>query len=440
MQAYIAGVSAKNGHVGIGVGYVDAHGADFGLGVGRRSVPGSASPFTDHDRNESFTAEDTVVLGSGTKPYVAAAVMRLVDAGKVALGDKALVHLDPVMLRLWNTTFVQLLGAPAANVTVEHLVRMQSGLADMDVAAYEDWVLLNESARQPPQPLDPLSDLKYVAGLNAGSGGPSAICPKCTWVFSPGQHSMYTSTNFLLAGLVVLAHAGATDTWETFGLSALLDAGGAVGFSASFPRTFFPTTGALDHAGLSTAGSCSTVAKGSRNATTVVYRQDASIMGFCYGNTIGSAWDTARFYYRLLGTDAVVSRGSRAVMQRVREIDVGWGRGIPYGVGLELECATAVPAYAKRTRHYGHAGTTFGFQSIIGFYPDLNVSLSVTLNSDHAFNKRVVICRLVEMILVRQGAPVDIDLKCDSVTGQMGCNFNETTPLGHRAQPSHNPT
>jgi hypothetical protein len=48
---------------------------------------------------------------------------------------------------------------------------MQSGLADMDVDAYEDWVLLNESVRRPREPHDPLEDLKFVAGLNQGPAG-----------------------------------------------------------------------------------------------------------------------------------------------------------------------------------------------------------------------------------------------------------------------------
>jgi CubicO group peptidase (beta-lactamase class C family) len=107
METYVSSVSAKWGNVGVGVGYVDEH-SDFGIGVGLRSDLDLTSP-----PGAPFTANDTVVLGSGTKPFVAAAVMRLVDEGKVALADKAAQHIDPVMLRLWNVSFVGLLGAPA---------------------------------------------------------------------------------------------------------------------------------------------------------------------------------------------------------------------------------------------------------------------------------------------------------------------------------------
>lgn len=318
VESYISAVSANWGDVGIGVGFADGV-VDFGVGVGSigsTSARGGAP----------FTANDTVVLGSGTKPFVAAMVMRLVDQDKVALGDKAAVHIDPVMRRLWNTTFAELLGSPSAAVTVGHLLRMESGLADMDVEVYENWVLLNESLRQPQH--DPLEDLTFVAGLNPA--GASHICSaaegKCTWLFAPGSHRMYTSTNFLLAGLVVLAHAPlGEDTWKTLNPATLLDpAGSPAAFRAAFPHTTFPGAGALNKVGLSSVGSCASAAPGSN--VTRIFRQDASIMGWCYGNTVSSANDVARFYYQLLGTDTIVSRESRAVMQEFQEIDVGWGQ------------------------------------------------------------------------------------------------------------------
>ena len=120
MESYASSVSAKWSNVGVGVGYADGD-THFGFGVGLKST------------SKPFTTNDTVVLGSGAKPFVAAMVMRLVDQGKVTRDDKAALHIDPVMQRLWNTTFAELLGTPSASVTVGHLLRMQSGLADMDV-------------------------------------------------------------------------------------------------------------------------------------------------------------------------------------------------------------------------------------------------------------------------------------------------------------------
>ena len=86
IQDFIDGV-ANNYSIGVGVGYVDAYGRELGMGAGTIGRGG------------------TVVLGSGTKPYVAAAVMRLVERGAVVLGDKAFRHADGPLRRMWNTSW-----------------------------------------------------------------------------------------------------------------------------------------------------------------------------------------------------------------------------------------------------------------------------------------------------------------------------------------------
>lgn len=67
--------------------------------------------------------------------------MRLVDQGKLTLDDKVSQHADGPMKAMWNTTFVELLGRNATNVTVGNLIKMQAGIADFDIASYDDAVL-----------------------------------------------------------------------------------------------------------------------------------------------------------------------------------------------------------------------------------------------------------------------------------------------------------
>ena len=222
----------------------------------------------------NFTANSTVVLGSGTKPYVAAAVMRLVDSGLVGFEDKAATHIDPCMSRLWNTTFVGLMGPPAANVTVAHLLRHQSGLADFDVQTYERRVLLNETGVH-----DPLEDLQWVANLTGPLGCKNHTC---TWLFKPGtgDHIAYSSTNFLLAGVVVLCHQPHLLGWRSLDLASLLDLP-----KLGLHHTFFPTAGHLPEEGLTTVGSSHLY------GDTDLFDQDSSIMGWCYGNAVASARD-----------------------------------------------------------------------------------------------------------------------------------------------------
>jgi CubicO group peptidase (beta-lactamase class C family) len=64
--------------------------------------------------------------------------MRLVDQGKLTLDDKVSVHVDGPMMAMWNTTFVEVMGKNATNVTVGNLIRMQSGIGDFDIPTYDN--------------------------------------------------------------------------------------------------------------------------------------------------------------------------------------------------------------------------------------------------------------------------------------------------------------
>eukprot|EP00665_Eupelagonemidae_sp_cell47_P017109 gene17109-biopygen8056 len=169
---------------------------------------------------------------------------------------------------------------------------MESGLADIEsVRGWEHAALFNASVH------DPIEDLKAVANLSKDFG-----CHECIWHFAPGNGSEYSSTNFLLAGLVLLAHGPASgQTWQKFDQAVSL----GENFTSKYPHTFFPTVGPLNEVGLSCAGN------GFSFGRTEVYEQDASIMGLGWGYTTASAWDVARFYFDLLGPKHhVVSQAS----------------------------------------------------------------------------------------------------------------------------------
>jgi len=103
------------------------------------------------------------------------------------------------MLAMWNTTFVEVLGANATNITVGNLIRMQAGLADFDVPGFDNYVLTHGD-----QVHAPLEILKLVASFPGEYGCRDY---NCTYVCEPGTCTMYSSTNFLIAGLVLLGNA-----------------------------------------------------------------------------------------------------------------------------------------------------------------------------------------------------------------------------------------
>lgn len=110
-------------------GYIDEE-KEIRLGAGPRTPPDLVGPVVEG----MMTGNDTGILGSGTKSFTAAAIMRLVDQGKIKLDDLAMIYIDPPMKRMFNTTFVELFGDMAAEVTVRHLIYMRSGINDFEGA------------------------------------------------------------------------------------------------------------------------------------------------------------------------------------------------------------------------------------------------------------------------------------------------------------------
>jgi CubicO group peptidase (beta-lactamase class C family) len=86
---------------------------------------------------------DMMNLGSGTKGFTATAIMKLADQGKLNLDDPAHLYTDEPMLRMWNTTLVDLYGERAEKVTVRHLIFMKSGIQDFDYPSYDYDLLEN---------------------------------------------------------------------------------------------------------------------------------------------------------------------------------------------------------------------------------------------------------------------------------------------------------
>ena len=153
--------------------------------------------------------------------------MRLVDEGKLTLEDHAYEHIDPAMKRMWNVTMASLFGERAHKVTIRHLLTMRSGIADYEQGDFDLKLLENT----PNITHSPLENLQTVANFSA-----PAFCQtnNCTWMFEPGTHGDYSSTNFILAGLLLLKE---DESWEQ------LDMKKALGILDDYDHTFFVTEG-----------------------------------------------------------------------------------------------------------------------------------------------------------------------------------------------------
>ena len=101
-------------------------------------------------------------------------------------------------------------------------------------------------------------------------------------------------------------------------------------------------------------------------------------------------------------------------------LNKGWAEGyIDYGAGLMIQNVSPkigkLPSLEHIASYVGHGGDTYAFMSDNGFFPKLNVSISVIVNQDHDFEypSYVTTCKVVE-IAARYLGHGDVDLGCDA--------------------------
>ena len=182
LQAELDLIAADHPTLALGLGWTSASGA-FGLAAGNVTIPGQPS--------RQARADDRFLFGSGTKPFTAVAVLRLMEAGALSLSDLVAAHVDPVLERANGTSVAALYGAEAAAaLTVGHLLRMQSGLPDFDTRALDARILEDGKGEWAP----------YTILRAAAAQAPRLHFP-------PGTRTEYSSTNYVLAGVVLLAHS-----------------------------------------------------------------------------------------------------------------------------------------------------------------------------------------------------------------------------------------
>ena len=142
LQAELNLIAADHPTLALGLGWSSA-GVTLSLAAGNVSIPGQPS--------RAARADDRFLFGSGTKPFTAVAVLRLVEAGALSLSDLVAGHVDEVLGRANGTSVAALYGAEAAAaLTVGHLLHMQSGLPDFDTRALDATILADGRGEWPP--------------------------------------------------------------------------------------------------------------------------------------------------------------------------------------------------------------------------------------------------------------------------------------------------
>jgi D-alanyl-D-alanine carboxypeptidase len=245
-------------------------------------------------------AEDRFILASVGKPYLAAAVLRLHEAGRIDIRDAAAQWLPGDVAEAFGGL---------EGVRIDHLLSMTSGLPDyLDDAFTEDLIA------------DPVGwtvrdALSYAEGEEV--------------LFAPGTDYDYSNTNYLLAQLVLEAATG-----------------------QGYPQAM--RTLVLDPVGARNTEVFGTTPRRPEDATGITPEgRDASGLyvspGFGDGGLIAPAAEVAAFFRALLVEQRLLGASALALML---SDPVGAG----YGLGLDLDMSEHGPVY-------GHGGGDIGYSS-----------------------------------------------------------------------------
>ena len=392
LQAELNLVAADHPSLALGLGWSGA-GVTLGLAAGNVPLPGQPS--------RPARADDRFLFGSGTKPFTAVAVLRLVEAGALSLSDLVAGHVDEVLGRANGTSVAALYGAEAAAaLTVGHLLRMQSGLPDFDTRDLDATILADGRGVWPP----------YAILRAAAAQSPQLH-------FAPGTRTEYSSTNYVLAGLVLLAHSPqAGGDWRRLDL-----------FSLAIPparRAAYANLRFVNDAPISSVATVAGASSFIPGQVTPIWEQSGGVLGWTCGNMAASALDVARFYRDLLVEGVLLRPPSVATMQQFHLLDFGWDKGgIYYGAGLMIEQIEqpvsnhhfAPPDFGQWGAYMGHGGDTYGFLSEQGIIGRLgNASFSVVANTDGLYTiaTRTMACRVIAAA-AKALLSEEVDLHCE---------------------------
>ena len=276
--------------------------------------------YADLEARRPMQADSRFEIGSITKQFTAAAVLRLAEEGRLSLAS-------PV------SDYFPELAVAAQGATIEHLLRHSSGLSSARVA--EDLTA----------PLDPSAVVAFVAGH----------APE----FAPGERYRYNNNGYILLGLVAEKVTGKP-------------------FSEHLSETFFTPLG------LSATGVCEAGDRVERLPSYLPPARDGEVFrrapshhpsaGFSAGFLCSTAGDIAR-WSQALANGRVVSAESLAAMTTPSTGKEGVRTN--YGMGTEI-------GREGDALHHYHGGATSGFFAQSGYWPADGTSVVVLTNGAYA--------------------------------------------------------
>lgn len=305
-----------------------APGASFAVIRGNDTLAYGAYGLANMDARRAPTATTIYEIGSNTKQFTSAAIMKLVEQGRVKLDDDLSKYVPQFPLH-------------GKNVSIRQLLTHTSGI--------HDYTSSSEWPKTWNDPLSPDAIIKFVAAD--------------TFDFAPGTAYRYDNTGYVLLGMVIEKATGQK-------YANYLDA-----------QFFKPL-------GLRQTSYCPS--KTSDPAFALGYTKGASGTGraqfldlshpFAAGALCSTVGDFAK-WQRALAAGKVVSAASYALMSTADTLNSG--RKINYGFGL-------VPGVFDGHKTVSHTGGIPGFATAAAYVADDSLSIVVFTNYDRESPQRLV--------------------------------------------------
>jgi len=319
--------------------------------------------------SHDITTESKFAWGSITKMWTGSSIMQLVAAGKLKLEEPFAPYVDAQFAAMRKISFPgmnfskvrDLWGPDAENVTIHNLLHMQSGIPDFDTA-------------NPSRTGKDLDTFRATVYKNPSKDFLEPTLMSVPWVATgklvakPGTGFHYSSTNFGLLGLILANHAGIAD-YRLFNQSSFLPSAlASVAKNIKWARTGSPRdNGVVD-------GFDHTDYNGQDPKVGVnVGAVHGVFSGWSASDFTGPPSTVAELGYALWG------KSSTLVPERFRDMMIPTPLNKTfYGLASqnvgEMGIAGGEGDYSIA---YGHLGATYGYDSIYGYNPKLDVGIAV---------------------------------------------------------------
>jgi len=323
-----------------------------------------------------------------------ASVLRLVDQGALKLSDPVAPLIDPFLATSAAsdpsqnfTSMADLWGDEVSKITVKDLLHMHSGVPDYDTAS------------PGASPTDSFREQCYADPSHSYTPQQLISVPwaRRPLLFPPGTcdrqryYNCYSSSNYVLLGLLLAAHYGAAD-WRSFN-----QADGIKPAVPDFSQLEFAVTGAPSQY---TPVHGYDTTHYNRNDTKPI---DVSGVAGVFGGWTASDLVVTASDAAVLAQD-VYGPAYKLVSKPL--VDLMYAQSNETGYGLATFNLTRLTPHDVA---YGHLGATYGYQSIVAYVPGLELAISVGTNieRDHQDQPQDVFCSVYNTAkAVLSGAPI----------------------------------